>query len=204
MVKHTQTICWTLPTNCLSVFDHFVGLVLKGLSIVTLPPHQTTTKLLSAVLIKIKIWCYETWHAGNPIASLWKHICSTIFVMFLTKFMVGWQFLYPAPVCGHWTWTSTGPLNLVILVKIFWNNVTCIKIVTYIFYYRVAARTELWNCSYINKVNRVIFAFALWLFQWILKLAYGRHQIFGNVITKSLEQQRKVFVITKFVLQDDY
>ena len=31
MVKHTQTICWQKPTNCLSVFDHFVGLMLKGL-----------------------------------------------------------------------------------------------------------------------------------------------------------------------------
>ena len=31
MVKHTQTIRWLLPTNCLSVFDHFVELALKGL-----------------------------------------------------------------------------------------------------------------------------------------------------------------------------
>ena len=31
MVKHTQTIRRKKPTNCLSVFDHFVGLVLKGL-----------------------------------------------------------------------------------------------------------------------------------------------------------------------------
>ena len=31
MVKHTQTICRQQPTNCLSVFDHFVGLALKGL-----------------------------------------------------------------------------------------------------------------------------------------------------------------------------
>ena len=30
MVKHTQTICRQKPRNCLSVFDHFVGLVLKG------------------------------------------------------------------------------------------------------------------------------------------------------------------------------
>ena len=30
-IKHTQTITWLLPTNCLSVFDHFVGLTLKGL-----------------------------------------------------------------------------------------------------------------------------------------------------------------------------
>ena len=32
MVKHTQTICCLLPTNFLSVFDHFVGLKHKGLS----------------------------------------------------------------------------------------------------------------------------------------------------------------------------
>ena len=31
MVKDTQTIRWQLLTNCLSVFDHFVVLVLKGL-----------------------------------------------------------------------------------------------------------------------------------------------------------------------------
>ena len=31
MVKHTQTIRRLLQTNCLSVFDYFVGLVPKGL-----------------------------------------------------------------------------------------------------------------------------------------------------------------------------
>ena len=31
MVKHAQTIRQLLATNCLSVFDHFVGLALKGL-----------------------------------------------------------------------------------------------------------------------------------------------------------------------------
>ena len=34
MVKHTQTICRLLPTNCLSVFDHFVGLALNELNCV--------------------------------------------------------------------------------------------------------------------------------------------------------------------------
>ena len=29
MVKHTQTIRRLLPTICLSVFDHFMGLALK-------------------------------------------------------------------------------------------------------------------------------------------------------------------------------
>ena len=33
MAKHTQTIRWLLPANCLSVFDHFVELALKGLLI---------------------------------------------------------------------------------------------------------------------------------------------------------------------------
>ena len=31
MVKHTQTISRQKPTNCFSVFDHFVKLTLKGL-----------------------------------------------------------------------------------------------------------------------------------------------------------------------------
>ena len=31
MVKHTQIVRRLLPTNCLRVFDHFVGLALKGL-----------------------------------------------------------------------------------------------------------------------------------------------------------------------------
>ena len=31
MVKHTQTIRQQQRTNCLSVFDQFVGLALKGL-----------------------------------------------------------------------------------------------------------------------------------------------------------------------------
>ena len=33
MVKHTQNIRRLLPTNCLSMFDHFKGLALKGLSL---------------------------------------------------------------------------------------------------------------------------------------------------------------------------
>ena len=30
--SNTQTIRWLLPTNCLNVFGHFVGLVLKELN----------------------------------------------------------------------------------------------------------------------------------------------------------------------------
>ena len=32
MVKHTQTVRRQKPTNCLSVFDHFVELAIKGLT----------------------------------------------------------------------------------------------------------------------------------------------------------------------------
>ena len=32
MIKHTQTIRWLLPTNCLSVIGHFVGLAPKWLT----------------------------------------------------------------------------------------------------------------------------------------------------------------------------
>ena len=39
MVKHTQTIGQLLPTNCLSVFSHFVGLALKGLKCSDLPEY---------------------------------------------------------------------------------------------------------------------------------------------------------------------
>ena len=35
IVKHTQIICRQKPTNCLSVFAHFVGLTLKGLKLGT-------------------------------------------------------------------------------------------------------------------------------------------------------------------------
>ena len=45
MVKHTQTIHRLLLTNCLSVFDHFVGLVLKGLGKLSLK-QKTYERLL--------------------------------------------------------------------------------------------------------------------------------------------------------------
>ena len=48
MVKHTQTIRCQLPTNCLSVFDHFVGLVLKVLIYVVekLEPNYETWMII--------------------------------------------------------------------------------------------------------------------------------------------------------------
>ena len=48
MVKHTQTIRSLEPTNCLSVFDHYDGLTLKGLVFSSLKvsiKHFALTKL---------------------------------------------------------------------------------------------------------------------------------------------------------------
>ena len=42
MVKHTQAIRRQQPTNCLSVFGHFVGLALKGLIDAYLEPSQSS------------------------------------------------------------------------------------------------------------------------------------------------------------------
>ena len=39
MVKHIQKICRLLPTTFLIVFDHFVGLALKGLIQMEIPSY---------------------------------------------------------------------------------------------------------------------------------------------------------------------
>ena len=44
MVKHTQTIRRQQPTNCLSVFDHFVRLALKGLKAIVNPSFNIPLK----------------------------------------------------------------------------------------------------------------------------------------------------------------
>ena len=61
MVKHTQTIRWQKPTNCVIVFDTSVGLVLKGLK---LNPPQTVlvfffnlfcTSLIDVLILQMSI-----------------------------------------------------------------------------------------------------------------------------------------------------
>ena len=59
MVKHFQTIPRLWPTNCLSVFDHFVGLALKGLKSkfrqfgAKLNPHQIYLNMCAVVSLKV-------------------------------------------------------------------------------------------------------------------------------------------------------
>ena len=44
MVKHTKTIR-SLPTNCLSVFDHFLGLALKKVNIASFFKYYISTRV---------------------------------------------------------------------------------------------------------------------------------------------------------------
>ena len=57
MVKHTQTIRRLLPMNCLSVFNHFLVLVLKNNLIVTLLAiGPWLTKFLGYFPSSISLW----------------------------------------------------------------------------------------------------------------------------------------------------
>ena len=46
IVKHIHTICRKHPTNCLSEFDHFVGLALKGLSFLRVVPKAIANLII--------------------------------------------------------------------------------------------------------------------------------------------------------------
>ena len=76
MVKHTQTIRRLLLTNCLSVFDHFVGLALKGLIIVTARLTTTPNAISSTTNVaaaRQTRTVKTTWMAGVVlIFSVWK------------------------------------------------------------------------------------------------------------------------------------
>ena len=54
MAKHTQTICRQQPTNCLSVFNHFVGLALKGLN-----NWKSTSKTIIVKVVFSKVACTD-------------------------------------------------------------------------------------------------------------------------------------------------
>ena len=60
MFNHTQTIRWLLPTNLSSVFDHFVGLPLKGLINKLNKVHSDTFKqVASKTFFGAVFWCVK-------------------------------------------------------------------------------------------------------------------------------------------------
>ena len=56
MVKHTQTIRRFLPTKYLSVFDNFVGLALKGLSMNFIKLKQFSKYQMHLTVITTNCW----------------------------------------------------------------------------------------------------------------------------------------------------
>ena len=75
MVKHTQAICRQQPTNFMSVFDHFAGLALKGLTWKQ-PPH-TFTQFFFSELLKLTLFAPMS-HFCTP----WKRQKTFDFLMF--------------------------------------------------------------------------------------------------------------------------
>ena len=59
MIKHTQAILQQQLTNCSSVFDHFFGLALKGLTSV-LP--SSFLNFLASVQQQRKLGAVRSWH----------------------------------------------------------------------------------------------------------------------------------------------
>ena len=130
MALHTQTISRLLPTNCLSILDHFVGLALKGLRMACVPlicavcPLSfkiPTRRNIFKSLIKM-LWKWEKintyhvlfthfWHTFSGYSpshrQIWKkkRKKTSIFLLKLTSFLHTWQmvgFLYEwmTNVCG--------------------------------------------------------------------------------------------------------
>ena len=67
MVKHTQTIPQLLPTNCFSVFHHFVGLVLTASKYTLYPlttnvPHHIETSQLICIAKSTDWFLYDGEH----------------------------------------------------------------------------------------------------------------------------------------------
>ena len=67
MVRHTQTIRRLLPTNCLSVFDHFVGLVLKGLKM------RSIDVILGSSLLTLNSFNIISAHLSSIFISNFEH-----------------------------------------------------------------------------------------------------------------------------------
>ena len=66
MVKHTQTIRWQEPKNCLSMFDHFMGLALKGLTLIFLATLTISDpQLLQNIFKKLELFSLNIFGLEN-------------------------------------------------------------------------------------------------------------------------------------------
>ena len=115
MVIHTQTVRRQQPTNCLSLFDNFVKLALKGLRLI-----QEDTEAKPRTLSGVLSYFYTV--------NQWK---------FLNDYISNWHHDYPLPFppsihsthehkmqTTHMSWKQTTPLVTIFRIKvlIFYRN----------------------------------------------------------------------------------
>ena len=84
MVKHTQTVRRLTPRNCLSVFDHFVELELKGLTLEAISGDDPIGDFEEFEPLSLFVLCYllfptrgtRTWNVrtGTKLTKLTLHI----------------------------------------------------------------------------------------------------------------------------------
>ena len=76
MVKHTQTIRQLLPTDCMSVFDQFVGLALKGLTLTIKNIKPGYDKFSTGK----KLEHSSFWMKLNSSSTCWKRLSKKILI----------------------------------------------------------------------------------------------------------------------------
>ena len=74
MVKHTQTIRWQFADKFLSVFDHFLGLALKGFTYFTPTFHFYVTNLQSVVFWRFQMITSLAWNTSIS-TWIWTKLC---------------------------------------------------------------------------------------------------------------------------------
>ena len=133
MVKHTQTIVGNLPPNCLSMFDRFVGLVLKGLSsnrTMILTKHNGNglfeNLLLSEILNFLGLVAnfikgsnQSTWTISSGIITNMVQTASS------SRWYTNWWFIIDIWVRWWRTYHETGKLYFVFSVRSFLLMVFC-------------------------------------------------------------------------------
>ena len=133
MVKHTQTIVGNLPPNCLSMFDRYVGLVLKGLSssrTMILTKHNGNglfeNVLLSEILNFLGLVAnfikgsnQSTWTISSGIISNMVQTVSS------SRWYTNWWFIIVIRVRWWRTYHETGKLYFVFSVRSFLLMVFC-------------------------------------------------------------------------------
>ena len=87
MVKYTQTIRWLLPTISLSVFDHFMGLALKGLRS-EVRQTQNDEILFPEAYLESSRWIHLRWSFFAKIVHDFQQF--TIFVYKLHRRYSNW------------------------------------------------------------------------------------------------------------------